>query len=423
MRRLRGTTIRLIALGLLVAMPAFAGMATVEPVEHTASVAQTTPQFAPPPGTQPGADVWKVRISTAKVALESQPWLRDYLPKSDDEAAAVPLNALILTSSPYLLQHAFNPVAWHSVDDATGDDTSLRLISIGYSTCYWCHRMAEEAFSDPTVGELLNTRFRAIKIDREQHPELDARYTRLQRLSGGEVGWPVTVIENAGGEPLFVGAYLSRDKLLALLQRITRLQDQAPAALAAMATGFRALQPSATSANESDTASLGIENIDTLLVAHWDSEYGGLRGAQKFPDAALMGWLLDRGIREKSRPAADALRQQLDAMQASPLFDPLNGGFFRYSTRSDWSHPHFEKMLYNQAQLLRLYARAAQHWNRPAWQAAAASIMRFAENWLRQPDGLYASAVGARGDDLRNRHSDLSRAQDHRGALSLCSGA
>ncbi|MEZ5465864.1 MAG: DUF255 domain-containing protein [Lysobacteraceae bacterium] len=344
------------------------------------------------------------RLDTARRHRPRRAWaasrLHDYLKKAQAgvgaSSGAVPLNALIHASSPYLLQHAFNPVDWQSVDDTTANDQRPRLISIGYSTCYWCHRMAEEAFSDPAIGKLLNTRFHAIKIDREQHPELDARYTRLQRLSSGEVGWPVTVIENAKGEPLFVGAYLGRDELLVLLQRITRLQDRAPAALAAMAAGFRALQPATPPSDASASPTLPIDDIDALITDHWDSEHGGLRGEQKFPDAALMDWLLARGIRDDSHAASAALRQQLDAMLASPLFDPVNGGFFRYSTRSDWSHPHYEKMLYNQAQLLRLYARAAQHWDRPAWQTAAASIARFAEDWLRQPDDLYASAVDAR---------------------------
>jgi len=385
-------------------LPACAGIradAAVEPGESASAATssrQSTPRFAAPVGARPDAERWAQRTRAAAAALDDHPWLRDYLPQADrdDAAPSVPLNALILASSPYLLQHAFNPVDWRSVDDALPDDGRPRLVSIGYSTCYWCHRMAEEAFADPAIGELLNTRLQAIKIDREQHPELDARYTRLQRLSGSEVGWPVTVIENANGEPLFVGAYLGRDELLALLQRITGLHDRAPAALVAMAAGFRSLQPDPSSGNESDAAPIAIDDVDTLLAGHWDAEHGGLRGEQKFPDAAVMHWLLDRALRDNDVDAEKALQQQLDAMLASALFDPLHGGFFRYSTRADWSRPHYEKMLYNQAQLLQLYARAGQRLPRPAWRAAVASIARFTEDWLRQPDGLYASAVDAR---------------------------
>ena len=418
------------------------------------NVSGVTPAFVPPPGTQPDEATWRRRTQAANTALNQHPWLRDYLPATDRGAnqsapapppvmpcdhtpslrhsreggnpasrstecnpvavdprtgegeateprgaPTIPLNPLIHASSPYLLQHAFNPIDWREYPGPERSDTRLRLISIGYSTCYWCHRMAEEAFSDPRIGELLNTRFHAIKIDREQRPEIDAHYTRLQRLSGGEVGWPVTVIESASGDVLFVGSYLEADALHGLLQRLDRLLGAAPAALDAMAASFRALQAQqAASAGSGSAAVEAIELLPTsdFLRDDWDAELGGRVGNQKFPDPPLLDWLLDRALREPDSGAAAALATQLDRMLASGLFDPLHGGFFRYSTQRDWSQPHYEKMLHTQAQLLRIYARAGAHWQRPAWQSAAKRIAGFSKAWLAGTDGLYASAVDAR---------------------------
>ncbi|MCK7594473.1 thioredoxin domain-containing protein [Pseudomarimonas salicorniae] len=363
-----------------------------------------TRPFAPPPGTEPDAATWAQRTEAAAKALAQHPWLRDYR-AAPDSAAERPtfLNNLIHSDSPYLLQHAFNPIDWRSLTDPGSDSDRLRLVSIGYSTCYWCHRMAEEAFSDRSVGELLNTRFHAIKIDREQHPEIDARYIRLQRLAGGEVGWPVTVIESAQGEPLFVGSYLERDALLSLLQRLDRMRERAPSALAAMASGLRALEAARPAPPSSGALAerLPPTSLEDFLNDGWDGLHGGRAGAQKFPEPGLLDWLLARALSEGfDSPAAAALALQLDRMATGGLFDPLHGGFFRYATRSDWGHPHFEKMLYTQAQLLDVYARAGQHWNRPAWLAIAAATRRFTDHWLRQPDGLYASAVDARFEDV-----------------------
>lgn len=353
---------------------------------------------------------WRDWEQAANSARSRDPWLDGIARsgarcESGTDAPRPFLNGLILQRSPYLLQHAFDPIDWRGAEDlkarpASADDgraeTALRFVSIGYSSCHWCHVMAEQSFRDPAIAETLNRSYTSIKIDREQHPELDALYARRQRSALGSMGWPITAVENAKGELLYIGAYLPPDRLQALLSRFERMARTAPASLEALAASHAALD----AADESQPSSTRPPiDLEAVLAADWDHRHGGLSGAQKFPEPALLRWLLQSADPAAENPAARALASQLDGMLAGGLFDPLQGGFFRYATASDWSHPHFEKMLYTQALLIEIYARAGVGFRRGDWLQVAIDSQRFVDATLLDAEsGLYRAAVDARHD-------------------------
>lgn len=386
--------------------------------------------FVPPLGITPPPDVWAKRLTQVTAALQREAWLcaawREHAPDHANtapaavagSAAAAPwhLNALIGERSPYLLQHATQPIDWIPLaagSRAESETPALRLVSIGYSTCHWCQVMAQQSFADPAVARLLNAAFASIKVDREQHPEVDARYQRLQRRVSGEAGWPVTVIETAAGQPLFVGSFVDRDALIRLLTRLRDLQATAPATLAALASSLAEPAESgvgpATAASEPPDRRL--PGLDDLLDQHWDGVHGGLQGAQKFPDPGLFEWLLEDADGAPGDRIGAALQQQLQGMIGG-LFDPLEGGFFRYATRNDWRQPHFEKMLYTQAQLIQWLARAGQGLARADWIELASDTLAFSDRrLLDQRSGLFRSAIDARWHGSEGGYYRLPRAQ------------
>jgi uncharacterized protein YyaL (SSP411 family) len=353
---------------------------------------------------------WRDWEQAANSARSRDPWLDGIARsgarcESGTDAPRPFLNGLILQRTPYLLQHAFDPIDWRGAEDPTArpahaegskETSALRFVSIGYSSCHWCHVMAEQSFRDPAIAETLNRSYTSIKIDREQHPELDALYARRQRSALGSMGWPITAVENAKGELLYIGAYLPPDRLQALLSRFERMARTAPASLEALAASHAALD----AADESQPSSTRPPiDLEAVLAADWDHRHGGLSGAQKFPEPALLRWLLQSADPAAENPAARALASQLDGMLAGGLFDPLQGGFFRYATASDWSRPHFEKMLYTQALLIEAYARAGVGFGRSDWLQVALDSQRFVDATLLDAEsGLYRSAVDARHD-------------------------
>jgi uncharacterized protein YyaL (SSP411 family) len=304
-------------------------------------------------------------------------------------------NRLASAVSPYLRSHADNPVDWFEWGDEPFAEARRRevpvLVSIGYSTCHWCHVMARESFSDPVVAEYLNENFVAIKVDREEHPDVDASYLAAASAFTPHLGWPLNVFVTPGGETFFAGTYFPpvpvaphpafRQVLEAVVDAWSHRRGEAEANAAHIATALRALgdrEPGPLPGAEEFAA------VVAELVAYEDAEFGGFGSAPKFPVATVVHLLLDRG--SLGNTAAQALAERtLERMAASDLRDGVEGGFFRYSTQRDWSEPHYERMLYDNALLLGAYARVGSH-------EVAGGIASFLVSVMQQEDGAFASA-------------------------------
>ena len=293
--------------------------------------------------------------------------------------------------SPYLRSHADNPVDWWPWGDAAFAEARRRdvpvMISIGYATCHWCHVMARETFSNPTVAEWLNDRVVSIKVDREEHPQVDAAYLAAAGAFSEQLGWPLTVFATPEGRTFYAATYLPPEPV----QGIPSFRQVAEAVLEAwterrdeVLQSAEGLQDALREATRRDAGTLPtVEQLGdavTELIGYEDREFGGFGGAPKFPVAPVLLFLQAQGS-TGDRDAAELAQRTLERLTASPLRDPVEGGFFRYATRRDWSEPHYERMLYDNALLLEAYARAGL-------EEPAAGIVDFLGSVLRVPGGL-----------------------------------
>jgi len=307
-------------------------------------------------------------------------------------------NRLQQEGSPYLQQHATNPIHWNpwSEDVFDPSDKRLRFVSIGYSTCHWCHVMNRESFQSEQVGAVLNAGYLSIKVDREQHPDVDRYFTDLLTLSTGTAGWPINAILLPDGRPVIIQNYLTPEQLISLLQKYAEIWSTNPDSLALSSALYASISASARPLAETqlnfDEAML--EQIVTELLSSLDHTHGGSQSVQKFPDEFRLRFMLDVLHQAPNQAVEQALLLQLDQMLTGGLYDPVNGGFFRYSTQPDWSRPHFEKTLYNQAQLLYVYARAYRLTGLSRYLWVARDLVRFCDNWLWDSSvGGYRSAI------------------------------
>jgi uncharacterized protein YyaL (SSP411 family) len=305
--------------------------------------------------------------------------------------------------SPYLRSHADNPVDWWPWGDEPFTEAVRRdapvFISIGYATCHWCHVMARESFSDPSLAAFLNEHFVAIKVDREEHPEVDAAYLAAASAFTGHLGWPLSVFTTPAGAAFFAGTYFPprpasgtasfrmvlESVLEAWGERREQIEGSAGAVLEALAQ--RSGEVASTVPPE-DRLAAAAERI----VSFEDPEFGGLGRGSKFPNAPVLTFLSERGARGETAAAAFAART-LATMAASPLRDAVEGGFFRYAVQRDWSEPHYERMLSDNAQLLQLYsALGSDGEGEGEGEGTAAGVAEFLLEVLRLPSGAFASA-------------------------------
>jgi uncharacterized protein YyaL (SSP411 family) len=304
-------------------------------------------------------------------------------------------NRLASAVSPYLRSHADNPVDWFEWGDDAFAEARRRevpvLVSIGYSTCHWCHVMARESFSDPALAEYLNEHFVAIKVDREEYPDVDASYLAAASAFTSNLGWPLNVFVTPGGETFFAGTYFPpvpvaphpafRQVLEAVVDAWRDRRTEAQANAAQISSAMRALGDRKPGPLPGDAE---FSAIVAELAAYEDEQFGGFGGAPKFPVATVIRFLLDRGTLGDAR-AQQLAERTLAAMARSDLRDPVEGGFFRYSTQRDWSDPHYERMLYDNALLLDAYARVGR-------LDVAAGIASFLISVMQQDGGAFASA-------------------------------
>ncbi|MDU0314495.1 thioredoxin domain-containing protein [Phycicoccus sp. M110.8] len=309
-------------------------------------------------------------------------------------------NRLADSTSPYLLQHADNPVDWQEWGEEAFAEARRRdvpvLLSVGYAACHWCHVMAHETFEDEEVAAALNPHFVAVKVDREERPDVDAVYMSATTALTGHGGWPMTCVLTPDGEPFFAGTYFPRAQFLQLLaqvrtvwaeQRVRVLESSAH-----IAGRLREMSSAATPAALDDRA---LAQAAAGLRRQFDDARGGFGGAPKFPPSMVLEFLLRHHARTGSADALAMVERTCTAMARGGMYDQLGGGFARYSVDADWVVPHFEKMLYDNAQLLRVYS----HWLRATGDPLARRVVAETAEFLRRDlltgTGGFASALDA----------------------------
>lgn len=361
------------------------------------------------PGTEPYPDELRDRLWQAYVNRGEGYEPRTHHFQGDGRPKYV--NRLILEDSPYLLQHAHNPVNWYSWGPeafarAKAEDKPI-FLSIGYSTCHWCHVMERESFEDEGIAKILNEKFIAIKIDRERRPDIDELYMTAVYLTSGSGGWPMSSFLTPEAKPIFGGTYFPPAHFRQLLGRVDEAWTTDREAVLESADRLAEAVADITAAR-GEAQEVGAEALDqavaTLLAQH-DAEYGGFGGAPKFPQEPQLLFLLARDRHLSSRDTASpdpkredvaaALDKTLDAMARGGIYDQVGGGFHRYSTDPKWLVPHFEKMLYNQAHLARAYLGGYELLGRDFYARVARQTLDYVLREMTSPEGGFYSATDA----------------------------
>jgi hypothetical protein len=324
-------------------------------------------------------------------------------------------NAFIQETSPYLRQHAHNPVNWLAWNDKTlqraKDEQKLMLISIGYAACHWCHVMERETFSDTAVAKLMNTHYISVKIDREERPDIDNLYmTACQLTKESGCGWPLNIIALPDGKPVWVGTYTPKNEWIEALSYFVKAQKNELPKLTVYAEqlqqGIQRTRQIYLPQKNNTASNLDKKDIPTILeniLKTLDFENGGQKGSPKFPMPALFDFGLqisdfgnadttNRNPKSETRNILRGVTLTLDKIANSGIYDHLGGGFARYATDSLWQIPHFEKMLYDNGQLVSLYSHAFQVTRKPLYEKVIRQTMAFVEqNWLSEEGGFYSS--------------------------------
>ncbi len=315
-------------------------------------------------------------------------------------------NRLIKEKSPYLLQHAYNPVDWYpwsteAFEKAKAENKPV-FVSIGYSTCHWCHVMEKECFSDDQVAELMNQTFVSIKVDREERPDLDAAYMAICQSMGRSCGWPLNVIMSPDKNPFFVASYIPKDNrygtvgMLSLVPQIDEIWKKRKAEMETIGKELKEqleLHPETTDENELGKSDL--DNAYEQLFLRFDSENGGFGTAPKFPSPSNFLFLLRYWNRTKEKTAWDMVEKTLRSMRLGGIFDQIGSGFHRYSTDAQWLVPHFEKMLYDQALLALVYIEAFQASGAQKFRITAKETLDYVLRDLVTAEGGFYSAEDA----------------------------
>jgi len=332
------------------------------------------------------------------------------------------VNRLATETSPYLRQHADNPVDWHPWGEEAFALARERgvpvLVSIGYSACHWCHVMAHESFEDPDVADVMNRVFVNVKVDREERPDVDDIYMEATQAMTGQGGWPMTVVCTPEGRPFFAGTYFPKERrgnmigFVELCERIDELWATRQDDLRGQADELTsALGRSALVQAADDLPTLDqVDGAVTGLLAASDPEWGGLGGAPKFPQPMAQEVLAAAAARGVPRALA-ALTTTLDAMAAGGIYDHLGGGFSRYAVDGVWLVPHFEKMLYDNALLIRLYAHGWLLTGEARYLQVLDETIAYVMRDLRQSGGGTSSAEDADSEGVEGRFYVWSEAE------------
>jgi uncharacterized protein YyaL (SSP411 family) len=315
-------------------------------------------------------------------------------------------NKLILEKSPYLLQHAFNPVNWYpwgeeAFERAKSEDKPI-FLSIGYSTCHWCHVMEKESFEDPQVAKLLNDYFVSIKVDREERPDIDNVYMTVCQMITGSGGWPLTIIMTPDKKPFFAGTYIpkaSRFQMLGMMDLIPKIGNLWKIQRNKILSSSESILNSLTRSNDN----LKLKELDNSIFEYaygeflstYDESYGGFGRHPKFPSPHNLIFLIRNWGRTGSKKSLEMVEKTLNAMMLGGIWDHIGFGFHRYSTDRFWLVPHFEKMLYDQALLSMAYSEAYQATKNPEYKEIVDRILKYVIRDMTSSLGTFYSAEDA----------------------------
>ncbi|MCQ8902480.1 MAG: thioredoxin domain-containing protein [Methanothrix sp.] len=320
-------------------------------------------------------------------------------------------NRLAGESSPYLRQHAYNPVDWYpwspeAFERARAEDRPI-FLSIGYSTCHWCHVMARESFEDKEIAEMLNRAFVCVKVDREERPDIDAIYMEACQIMTGRGGWPLTIIMSPDGVPFFAATYIPKEgrlgmmglrELIPLVEDLWKNRRSELTALGSKVLNAMRKADAHPQESNADESTLSRAYLELSGIFDWAS--GGFGRAPKFPLAQNLLFLLRYWHRTGEVKALEMVELTLREMRCGGIYDQLGYGFHRYSTDSSWGVPHFEKMLYDQALMSLAYLEALQATGNRDYAIVADEILGFVAEELISPEGAFCSALDAESDGI-----------------------
>jgi uncharacterized protein YyaL (SSP411 family) len=321
-------------------------------------------------------------------------------------------NDLINETSPYLLQHAYNPVNWKAWNDQTLElakkENKLMVISIGYSACHWCHVMEEESFENDSIAKLMNDNFISIKVDREERPDIDNIYINAVQLMTGNSGWPLNCITLPDGRPIFGGTYFPKDQWKTVLLEISKLYKEEPQKAISYAERVtKGIQNASLIQLNKEEASFKKEVLTTSIEASkkvLDMDKGGFVGAPKFPMPIALDYLLRYDYQFEDSEIKTYIHTSLTKMAFGGIYDQVGGGFSRYSVDNKWHVPHFEKMLYDNGQLVSLYSKAYLRDKNVLYKNVVQETLRFIDRELSTKEGAFYSSLDA---DSRTKEGEL----------------
>lgn len=321
-------------------------------------------------------------------------------------------NRLINQTSPYLLQHAYNPVDWFPWSDEAWEkarrENKLVLISIGYSACHWCHVMERECFEDSVVAERMNKKFVCIKVDREERPDIDHVYMTAVQIMTGSGGWPLNCFTLPNGKPIYGGTYFPKQKWINVLNSLSDLFDTDPEKIYQYAEELTdALKKIDLISHLESETTLTKETLIECMenwAKRFDNEEGGVRKVPKFPLPNNYQFLLRQYYFTKETPLIRHIELTLTKMAFGGIFDQIGGGFARYSTDAEWKVPHFEKMLYDNAQMVSLYSEAYQLTKNPIYKQVVYDTLEFIKRELTSYEGAFYSALDADSDGEEGKY-------------------